>query len=520
MADVMTGASPQTTVAALEHLSGVARGTTTWITADDVDVVLTKDYRLRVTAVDTEHPGADAIARIKRRNGSFGLEAVTAGTVWVNGTVAETRDLRHADVIEFGEDGPLTRLRVFREGGRAQPGITDILVDAATYMRVSRRPLATRLGRMISVVVRRLMFETSIVFRGAVLAALAALAMVSYGQWQEQHRLRSEIALGAERLEGFAAALTRARSEALKATDLRELQREFQDRLTELEDRSDFAPRIIAEAAPSVAFLQGGYGFRHAPSGRMLRHAVDADGRKILMRNGQPALTLDGDGPVAERHLTGSGFWIADHNVLVTNRHVALPWEDDTAGSAMREQGFEPIMIRFVAYFPGHAQPLPLVLLRASDAVDLALLDVEGGFGGDAPSGLRLAERPQDPGSEIIVLGYPTGLRSLVVKAGPQFLEALQDDGTTDSWDIARQLARAGYVAPLATRGIVSQVTPASVLFDAETTHGGSGGPVLDRNGDVVAVGTAILPEFGGSNMGVPMAALRDLIAHAAGGAD
>ena len=42
------------------------------------------------------------------------------------------------------------------------------------------------------------------------------------------------------------------------------------------------------------------------------------------------------------------------------------------------------------------------------------------------------------------------------------------------------------------------------VVYDAETTHGGSGGPVLDLEGRVVAVNAAILTEFGGSNMGVP----------------
>jgi S1-C subfamily serine protease len=52
-------------------------------------------------------------------------------------------------------------------------------------------------------------------------------------------------------------------------------------------------------------------------------------------------------------------------------------------------------------------------------------------------------------------------------------------------------------------------------VYDAETTHGGSGGPVLDINGSVVAVNAAILPEYGGSNLGVPVARLRALLADA-----
>ena len=66
---------------------------------------------------------------------------------------------------------------------------------------------------------------------------------------------------------------------------------------------------------------------------------------------------------------------------------------------------------------------------------------------------------------------------------------------------------------PLASRGLVSQVTPASVVYDAETTRGGSGGPVLSLGGEVIAVTHGVLEGFGGSNLGVPAGEVRDLIA-------
>ena len=58
----------------------------------------------------------------------------------------------------------------------------------------------------------------------------------------------------------------------------------------------------------------------------------------------------------------------------------------------------------------------------------------------------------------------------------------------------------------------MGQVTPGSVVYDAETTHGGSGGPVLNLDGEVVAVNSAIIPEFGGSNLGVPPNEVRALL--------
>ena len=68
----------------------------------------------------------------------------------------------------------------------------------------------------------------------------------------------------------------------------------------------------------------------------------------------------------------------------------------------------------------------------------------------------------------------------------------------------AAALSAAGQIGPLATRGIIGQVTESTVVYDAETTSGGSGGPVLSLDGRVVAINSAILRQFDGSNLGVP----------------
>jgi S1-C subfamily serine protease len=81
-----------------------------------------------------------------------------------------------------------------------------------------------------------------------------------------------------------------------------------------------------------------------------------------------------------------------------------------------------------------------------------------------------------------------------------------------DFWTIGERLARAEHIQPLATRGIVGQVSRSAVVYDAETTHGGSGGPVLNLMGQVIAVNAAILKEFSGSNIGVPVGRASSLI--------
>ena len=145
-------------------------------------------------------------------------------------------------------------------------------------------------------------------------------------------------------------------------------------RIDALEARSQVSRTVIARAFASVAFVQGAYGFREAASGRLLRHGVGPDGRPLVTPGGQPLLTLEGDGPVAERQFTGTGFALAAPAAFVTNRHVALPWEKDASAATLADQGFEPVMVRLIAYFPGESAPIELELLRASETNDLALL--------------------------------------------------------------------------------------------------------------------------------------------------
>ena len=108
------------------------------------------------------------------------------------------------------------------------------------------------------------------------------------------------------------------------------------------------------------------------------------------------------------------------------------------------------------------------------------------------------------------MLGYPTGIRAMIARSQREIVPLLEARGEVDFWEVARILADGGHIAPLATRGIVGQITTTSVVYDANTTHGGSGGPVISLDGAVVAINAAILTDFAGSNLGVPAAeALR-----------
>ena len=245
----------------------------------------------------------------------------------------------------------------------------------------------------------------------------------------------------------------------------------------------------------------------------MLRYRIDADGNPLFSLRGQPLLTLEGDGEVARRVFTGTAFVVGRDGLMLTNRHVALPWEYDGGDAGPVNTEVEPVILRFLGYLPEVREAFSVAMLAASDEADLALLRLSE-IAGEMHY-LRLGRHDPEPGTEVIVMGYPTGLRAMLAQTGDRFLAELQADETLDFWGVAERLSESGFIRPLASRGIVGQRSESTLVYDAETTYGGSGGPVLDVNGDVIAINTAIIPEYGGSNFGIPVEFARRLLAAA-----
>jgi serine protease Do len=512
----MTDHAINLAAAALEHLTGSMRGEVSWVTGSAVDAQLEAEQRLVLVPADPNGPVPQTIARFRQVGNSYEIEAPEGRQLWVNGQRIQMSQLHYGDVIEFGETGPLSRFRLYDDAHR--PGITvgEILGDVISYVKTSRKPMHRKLGFASAELLRRLARDTSLIFRAAILLAIALLAFVVYQQYRSNQSLRAQIERGNLQIDSIATELTQAQRDSIHLRDLTALEEELDVRLSSnakrleaLEARSGASARVISMAAPSVAFLQGGYGLRHRESERMLRHVLDEDGLKVYFPNGQPYLTLDGTGPVAEVNFTGTGFVLAGQRMLVTNRHVAEPWIK-SPGMRIGSEELEPVMIRLIAYFPSQSEPVAIELIGTSDSVDLAVLRMTTVPAGVA--GLALAEKQATPGEEVIVMGYPTGLKSLLAQSGSAFLKNLKRSAQTGFWIVAEKLAAANLIAPLSSRGIVGQATQATVVYDAETTHGGSGGPVLNTNGLVVAVNTAIIPEYGGSNLGVPVAHIHALL--------
>jgi len=505
MTEEENSASTETTAAAsLEILTGPARGTASWLGGSAHDISLNDADMIRVGEAGSEPLQGGIVARLHRSGEGYEIEARQQAPLWINGERVESKQLQQRDLIEFGDKGPLARYRIHRQGDRLKKSLGDMLADCIDYTRVSRKPRIARLNKALRDLSRDFLVETTLWFRVTVVIALVTLAVITYQQYRAGLELQQRAASSADRLEDFARSLTRT----LRPADLNRLRQELShslsdaaQRLEQLEQRSEASIRIIAEATRSIVFLQGAFAFRDSESKRMLRYAVNDEGNPLFTLRGQPLLTLEGDGEVAESRFTGTGFVVSKSGAILTNRHVALPWEEDSSLEALVAEGIEPVLIKLVGYLPDIEAAFPVELLKASDNADLAVLlcsEVVSGL----PQ-LKLSMHTSAPGDEVIVMGYPTGMRSMLAQTGDDFLAELQQDEDLDFW------------RPLASRGIVGQRSESAVVYDADTTHGGSGGPVLDIDGNVIAVNTAIIPEYGGSNFGIPVEYARQLLADA-----
>jgi serine protease Do len=350
--------------------------------------------------------------------------------------------------------------------------------------------------------------QTSPLLRTVVVTSMVALILAVVLLAVRNDRLEQQLDDEARKVEGLASLLADSRQGAISAEDLADLRAELEHRLTTtterldfLEERADASQRTAGEAAGSILFLQGSYGFRRPGDGAPLRFALSPDGSPLIDSEGNPQVTHGGSGPAVEAFFTGTAFLASTEGLVLTNRHVALPWDYDEAAQQVLQQNLEPVMHRMVGFLPDVAEPFDVELVVASDDEDLAVLRCSAAVADIRP--LSLSTTPPRLGEPVIVLGFPTGLQAMMARADQSFLEQIADR-RLDFWQLAAALSAAGQIGPLATRGIIGQVTESTIVYDAETTSGGSGGPVLGLDGRVVAINSAVLRQFDGSNLGVP----------------
>jgi DNA-binding response OmpR family regulator len=283
-------------------------------------------------------------------------------------------------------------------------------------------------------------------------------------------------------------------------------------RLKRVVSESDAAEGVIRSYAPSVCLLHVSVAFNDKASGHRLRYGgINPDGSPLKGSDGNPVYTLDGTAPEVRADFFGTGFLVGNGKIL-TNHHVAQPWWKNDELSGVLQQGLDPSIAEITAYFPDAPSGVSLGISQISEEADLALLH------GDLPGVNRPALKIDSgkdgaiSGQSVISLGYATGISAILARAGDDTVDDIVKVSGGDPKKIAGELLRRKLIRPLVTQGHIGDVLSDKIVYDAQTTSGGSGGPLINRDGSVIGVTFAVVKGFGGSNFGVPIRFAQPLL--------
>lgn len=494
------------------HMTGPHRGSVT-VLEDDVLRLGTGASAELHFPEEPDSPVARRHALLERRDSDLWIERRSDGALFVNGDAAERRHLEPGDVVELGRGGPMLRYREGEiSGDEFHKTLRQALADCVDCVRYGSDSLSTRIGTFLRAMPRELLTQTSPWTRASLVLGLGLVLTATGYLFVQNREIDRRLDVERARLRAVAASLRAERSRPDVSPALLDSLRSTLSRRADTAAGDGASARSrVRGAIPAVVFIQGSFFHVDPETGRPVR--VRPGGRRADGGpGGDPPVGTDVSGPVLERTYTGTGFVATNDGLVLTNRHIVRPWRQDRIGRSLAEMGYEPRLRRLRGYLPGREEPFELKIVASSDSADLSLLRCSG-VTAEVPA-LELADGPPEPGDEIYVLGYPTGIRAMLARSQPDLVGRPSSDSVS-SWELARRLARSDLIRPLVTRGIVGQRTAISVVYDAQTTQGGSGGPVLDEDGEVVAINRAVMREFGGSNIGVPVRFARRLIQRA-----
>jgi S1-C subfamily serine protease len=512
------------------HVTGPHSGETAWLPRLPATIGSDADADVRIPATAARH------AVVFEREGAVVLlDSGSPEGTYVSGQLVEDTILHPGDVIELGPSGPQLR---FEE--EVAPGAL-ARVPGRAVSAVEAAPAASQ------TLILRAVAQSSRAFRRTVAAAAVIAALLLAWTWRENRRFRAELvtlrqAMGtveverraleqrvdAERRRGDAERRTlegriedyRSREEDLRtklgeaaAGEVQTIRDELgttRQRIDSLETERAAGEQIIKQYGGGVCLIQGAYAFFDA-AGKPLRYKEGADDH--AEGDGTSVLTADGEGAIHTVEYYGTGFLVRAGGLVLTNRHVAEPWWNDSTAATLEGQGFRPRFLYLRAFFPRHRDPFDLAPSRTSERYDLALLRASLGAMSVPVLPLEQEARRNLPGQPVIVVGYPTGLEAILAKAESGVVRRILESHGTDSERVTLALSHQGLIRPSTTQGHIGDITRTDIVFDAPSAQGGSGGPVFNKFGQVIAVEYAVLQKFGGNSFGIPIAYARELLA-------
>jgi len=286
-----------------------------------------------------------------------------------------------------------------------------------------------------------------------------------------------------------------------------------ESRLQKLETEGTVAETIIRSYEPSVCLIHVVLGFRDHTTGSTLRYAgLTSSGEPTTDEHNNPLVSVTGAGPEVHMDVFGTGFLASAGGQILTNHHVAEPWWQNDDLKEMVDQGLEPVVAEMTAYFPGVPHGIPITTERISSAADVAVLKANVSALGIRRIALADARGAAISGSPVVLLGYPTALDAILARAGSETIQSIATASKGDPKQVMEELARRKLIRPVTTQGHIGDVLPDKIIYDAQTTSGGSGGPLFNDDGKVIGINFAMVREFGGSNFAIPVGYGKSLL--------
>ncbi len=430
------------------HLSGSKRGKTEVFTDSKISVGTDPSCNLSFDQ-PVDKSTSSFHAEINLQECDYVLKDLdSAEGTFVNNRLIKEVVIHDGDLIEFGDNGPRARFRIKAEERDVCKPFRDILADS---MDIAREPHKGR----------KLITAT---------AFFRSLLSEAFTQSSARFKLVTLFIF----LLSFIGIITLVYNIYSSLT-------ETTKRVELLEFESTIGEKIIKDYSRGVCLIQCSFSLVDDASGKPLKSWKD--------------------GRILTNELTGTGFIIGNGRIL-TNRHVAEPWWQETSHAIPIEPGLKPRIEVFRAFFPDVVDPVPLKVERVSDIVDVALLSFD-------PEGVEMKELELDlsgkdaiEGESVVLLGYPAGMNALYAKSDPEIAKEISK---LPFLKAAQELSNRHLIKPIATQGHISDVLNKRIIYDALTTSGGSGGPLFNNKGEVIAINYGIFRGFRGANFGVPI---------------